>query len=219
VLREAANLAGASLFDYAYLIIYHRSVQTGGYKEGRLLEQENRLSLREAADALGISEVTARRWVKSGKLKAYQPGRKYLIPRGAVDELLESDSGKPHAPRSPREWLRAQEGVLLLSLTEEELADHFAALYPGESVKFADRINKEWQAVEMACDLAEDPNAPLVHDAYAHAQSRYLQARTLAPISTSYDPDNPEKPEQVTLRPEKPETPARIGREGMDDTA
>lgn len=50
---------------------------------------EERLSLREAADALGISEVTARRWVKSGKLKAFQPGRKYLIPARAVEELLE----------------------------------------------------------------------------------------------------------------------------------
>ena len=185
-----------------------------------MLEQENRLSLREAADALGISEVTARRWVKSGKLKAYQPGRKYLIPRGAVDELLESDSGKPHAPRSPREWLRAQEGVLLLSLTEEELADHFAALYPGESVKFADRINKEYQTVEMARDLAPDPNAQIVREAFAHAQSRYIQATDLAPISTSYDPDDPEKPEQVTIFFEKKEqqAPAHSSREDRGDT-
>ncbi len=50
---------------------------------------EERLSLRDAADALGISEVTARRWVKAGKLKAYQPGRKYLIPASAIEELLE----------------------------------------------------------------------------------------------------------------------------------
>lgn len=50
---------------------------------------DERLSLRDAADALGISEVTARRWVKSGKLKAYQPGRKYLIPASAIEDLLE----------------------------------------------------------------------------------------------------------------------------------
>jgi excisionase family DNA binding protein len=54
---------------------------------------EERLSLRDAADALGISEVTARRWVKSGKLKAYQPGRKYLIPASAIEELLEASEG------------------------------------------------------------------------------------------------------------------------------
>jgi excisionase family DNA binding protein len=46
------------------------------------------LTLREAADALQISEVSARRWVKSGKLRASQPGMKYIIPRAAVEELL-----------------------------------------------------------------------------------------------------------------------------------
>lgn len=50
---------------------------------------EERLSLQEAADALGVSEQTARRWVKSGKLKAYKPGLRYLIPASAVEELLE----------------------------------------------------------------------------------------------------------------------------------
>jgi excisionase family DNA binding protein len=50
---------------------------------------EEHLTLRDAADALGISEVSARRWVKSGKLRAYQPGKKYLIPASAIEELLQ----------------------------------------------------------------------------------------------------------------------------------
>lgn len=50
---------------------------------------EEHLTLRDAAEALGISEVSARRWVKSGKLKAYQPGKKYLIPASAIEELLQ----------------------------------------------------------------------------------------------------------------------------------
>lgn len=45
-------------------------------------------SLKEAAHRLGVSEVTARRWVKAGKLRAVQPGRKYLIPENAIRELL-----------------------------------------------------------------------------------------------------------------------------------
>jgi excisionase family DNA binding protein len=61
------------------------------------MHQEEWLTLREAADALGISEVSARRWVKSGKLKATQPGRRYRIPRNAVEELL---SPKGVAPSS-----------------------------------------------------------------------------------------------------------------------
>ncbi len=53
------------------------------------MRTEERVTLQEAADALGISEQTARRWVKSGKLKAYKPGLKYLIPASAIEELLE----------------------------------------------------------------------------------------------------------------------------------
>ena len=125
-----------------------------------------------------------------------------------VDLLEEEERPKATAPKSPKEWLRAHE-VLLLSLTEEGLSDQFAALYPGESEKFSDRIDKEWGAVEMARALAPNPNDPLVHEAYVHATSRYLQAKRLAPISTSYDPDDPEMPEQVTLQFERPKSPAR----------
>jgi excisionase family DNA binding protein len=55
------------------------------------MRTEERLSLQDAADALGISEQTARRWVKTGKLKAYKPGLRYLIPASAISELLEGD--------------------------------------------------------------------------------------------------------------------------------
>jgi transcriptional regulator with XRE-family HTH domain len=134
-----------------------------------------------------------------------------------TDLLGEAEHPKDNAPESPKEWLRAH-NALLLSLTEEELSATYAALYPGEGVKFADRINREWQAVEMARDLSSEPEATVVREAYAHAQSRYLQATELAPISTSYDPDDPEKPEQVTLFYEERATPARTGREDRGDT-
>jgi transcriptional regulator with XRE-family HTH domain len=127
-----------------------------------------------------------------------------------ADLIEEADYPKGGAPESPRQWLRAHD-ALLLSLTEEGLAVQFAALYPNESVKFADRINREWRAVEMARDLAPDPNAEIVNEAYAHAQSRYLQGRTLAPIANSYDPDNPEQQEQIAIPFEEPETPTRSG--------
>jgi excisionase family DNA binding protein len=59
---------------------------------------EERITLQDAADALGISEQTARRWVKAGKLKAYKPGLRYLVPASAIEELLEEQS--PKAPSS-----------------------------------------------------------------------------------------------------------------------
>jgi excisionase family DNA binding protein len=52
------------------------------------MSEEERLTLQEAAKELNISENTARRWVKSGKLKAFQPGRRYLVPVSAVEDLL-----------------------------------------------------------------------------------------------------------------------------------
>jgi excisionase family DNA binding protein len=53
------------------------------------LKTEERVSLQEAAKLLGISERQARRWIKSGKLRFYKPGLKYLIPASAIEELLE----------------------------------------------------------------------------------------------------------------------------------
>ena len=62
--------------------------------------EERHLSLSEAAKALDISERTAYRWVKSGKLKAYKPGRDYWIPESAVREVVEDSKVHPKAPAS-----------------------------------------------------------------------------------------------------------------------
>jgi excisionase family DNA binding protein len=76
---------------------------------------EERLSLRDAADELGISEVTARRWIKTGKLKAYKPGLKYLIPAGAVEELLKNTD----ASKKERASLRATSREIYATWSEE----------------------------------------------------------------------------------------------------
>jgi transcriptional regulator with XRE-family HTH domain len=136
-----------------------------------------------------------------------------------IADLLEGAARpKVGAPESPRAWLRAH-GAQLLSLTEEGLSDQFTALYPDVREKFANLIDEEWQKVKMARDLAEDPNAQIVREAYVHATSRYLQAKALAPVSQLYDPDDPDKPVQVLLpRPEAQEPPAHSVRKGKDPT-
>jgi excisionase family DNA binding protein len=58
---------------------------------------EEHLSLAEAAERMGISERTARRWIKSGKLRAYKPGRDYWIPESALTELVEESEVHPKA--------------------------------------------------------------------------------------------------------------------------
>jgi excisionase family DNA binding protein len=59
--------------------------------------EERHLSLSEAADALNISERTAYRWIKSGKLRAYKPGRDYWIPESAIKEAVEESLVRPKA--------------------------------------------------------------------------------------------------------------------------
>lgn len=73
------------------------------------MRDKEQLTLREAADALGISEVSARRWVKSGKLRASQPGRKYLIHESAVNELLGTEVPKDQGRIDLAEILRTGE--------------------------------------------------------------------------------------------------------------
>jgi excisionase family DNA binding protein len=64
--------------------------------------EERYLSLSEAADTLNISERTAYRWIKSGKLRAYKPGRDYWIPESAIREVVEESEVRPklQAPSS-----------------------------------------------------------------------------------------------------------------------
>src|SRR5215204_3131004 len=111
------------------------------------MQEQEWLTLREAADVLGISEVSARRWVKSGKLAAAQPGRKYLIPRSAVEELLSpkatasSESGPPR-PRL-REWLEEHDAKRPL-LSDEEIVRNFERLASGSNKQaIPDRFEQE----------------------------------------------------------------------------
>jgi len=51
------------------------------------------LSLKQAAEALGVSQETARRMVEGGVLTAYRvPGRRrYFVPRAAVEAILRGE--------------------------------------------------------------------------------------------------------------------------------
>jgi excisionase family DNA binding protein len=97
------------------------------------MRTEERLSLQDAAEVLGISEQTARRWVKTGKLKAYKPGLRYLIPASAISELLEgaSDPKVTALPSSKTdaEWREnpqlLREGLVNCHALLEELASTY----------------------------------------------------------------------------------------------
>jgi excisionase family DNA binding protein len=52
--------------------------------------KDHLLTVAEAAEILRVSVITIRRWLSSGKLAARRAGRKLLIERAAVEQLLQT---------------------------------------------------------------------------------------------------------------------------------
>jgi excisionase family DNA binding protein len=56
------------------------------------------------AEELGVDVQTVRRWIQSGKLKAFKPGKEYRVREADLEEFLEAREVRPKAPRrSPSE--------------------------------------------------------------------------------------------------------------------
>jgi excisionase family DNA binding protein len=61
--------------------------------------EEQTRSLSEVAGLMGVSERTVRRWIKSGRLKAYKPGRDYRIPESSLRQFIEESEISPKVER------------------------------------------------------------------------------------------------------------------------
>jgi excisionase family DNA binding protein len=58
-------------------------------------ELERFYSVEEIAERLQVSDQTVRRWVKSGKLAAFKPGKELRIRPSDLEEFLESRKVHP----------------------------------------------------------------------------------------------------------------------------
>jgi excisionase family DNA binding protein len=127
--------------------------------------EERHLSLSEAADALNISERTAYRWIKSGKLRAYKPGRDYWIPESAIKEVVEESVVRPKDRAAP-----PLEPSLLNGL-EEERREY---PYPWMAGSL-ERVIDDWR------HIVEDPSkrGP-AHTKEAPDYSRAIYRRAIA---------------------------------------
>ena len=135
------------------------------------MQKQEWLTLREAADALGISEVSARRWVKSGKLAAAQPGRKYLIPRSAVEEMLSPKAPPDLDAADLEDWASGVDSVAELRpvrralwLRWRELAD-YDRVVDGGGRALADALEAEEKRMiidKHMMELAPTPLATIV---------------------------------------------------------
>ena len=151
--------------------------------------EERHLSLAEAAERLGISERTARRWIKAGKLRAYKPGRDYWIPERALTELIEESKVSPKAEAPPpptlfngaREERREelmQEYTRLLEAMEAAYAPPGAAL-EGWSVDTLEHIAARTIEGAIATTDAARPERERAVEMIARAArvAGYLAAR------------------------------------------
>jgi excisionase family DNA binding protein len=110
-------------------------------------DQEGRFEeIEEVAERLLVDPQTVRRWIKSGRLKAYKPGREYRILSQDLDAFLESRSyPKAQAPPSEPEGTEERRKALrVLENTAEQLYTSFAYLYNDRG-----REPKEPTAVEV----------------------------------------------------------------------
>jgi len=106
--------------------------------------EERYLSLAEAREILGKTDRTLYRWIKSGKLKAYKPGRDYEIPESAIQEMRERSEVYPkvQAPLWPEKESERRDDEVLFEAAyspenlEEAIAEA-ARLPPPEGMRIA----------------------------------------------------------------------------------
>jgi excisionase family DNA binding protein len=81
------------------------------------------LTTDEVAAVLRLHRVTIQRWLKSGRLRGYQVGRTWRVPRQAVEEIRQSGAhvggSESPTPADNRETYARWEAALL---SEEDLA-------------------------------------------------------------------------------------------------
>jgi excisionase family DNA binding protein len=149
--------------------------------------EERYLSLAEACDVLGKSERTLYRWIKSGKLKAYKPGRDYEIPESAIQEMRERSEVHPKGlepPLSFSRWLQKRCGHAYLALSEEELIQRFDDLEAVEDAANKKRdlftaVQAEYLATIKTRHLPTEERV-LVRGHHREAGGKWLLAQMLS---------------------------------------
>ena len=125
------------------------------------------------ADELGVDVQTVRRWIQSGRLRAFKPGKEYRVREGDLEEFLAArevrpkaqaewqrpsldevrDTFAPHADGLNHYCARWEEKLPNLQGTREEVAD-FVADSQDFHVFFVYVAAEELRAIAAALDLA-----------------------------------------------------------------
>jgi excisionase family DNA binding protein len=88
------------------------------------------------ADELGVDVQTVRRWIQSGKLRAFKPGKEYRVREADLEEFLAAREVRPKGPApSPLE-------PSLLNGLEEERRLRYLKPWAGYVRALANRVDR-----------------------------------------------------------------------------
>jgi excisionase family DNA binding protein len=68
----------------------------------RVVDGEKLLTIPKAAEYLGVSHMTIRRYIRDDRLHPIKPGRDYLIERDELEQFKKPSPGRPRKP-SPQQ--------------------------------------------------------------------------------------------------------------------
>ena len=140
--------------------------------------EEQHISLAEAAKRLDISERTARRWIKSGKLRAYKPGRDYWILESAIKEVVEKSAVRPKVlfPQS-REELLSNAGISSrwLLIPKDEFDSWWIGVNYEEASRRWGQIEAEYQVLEKAIKAANTRKANITSELKAELKRTFTE--------------------------------------------
>jgi excisionase family DNA binding protein len=108
--------------------LYSSLQPTASYQKGVVgTATEELLSPQEAADRLGVSVYTVRRWIKDGKLRAFKPGKEYRVREADLEEFLAAREVRPKAiaPSPQRSLFNGLEEERRYKLEEARRAAHY----------------------------------------------------------------------------------------------
>jgi excisionase family DNA binding protein len=142
------------------------------------------------ADELGVDVQTVRRWIQSGRLRAFKPGKEYRVREADLEEFLADREVRPKALSGPlpfSRWLEERFGHSYLALSEEEIEELFEELSGREDEE--ERKRELFSAITAEyLDTAKTRNLPaedrvLVRGHHKDAANKWWLAATASGLA------------------------------------
>ncbi len=134
------------------------------------------IKLAEVARRLGVSEKTARRYVKSGALPSRFIGNSYRVDEADLERFLESSRVEPGKGQAPLPLYEEEAGAGPQTLTDLSQAEFLgtlsAAVTDTDLVKLYHNIDVERTHLELA--WREDEGNHRARNAFARAVKRRM---------------------------------------------